>query len=493
MAHWHQGKQWGDERRQTLQDLMVRLRMALSEPHSGSWGTVVYDVDKDFNANVTDFDLDGVPDPDKYSVNELALMLNDAQVYTVMYLYDRGYAFPEVKWRVPVRRGMKSVVLPGDFMAMESVFHFCGRDKHEVEETTVKELEDTYSQSTYYTSDRFFTYYEVRGNAGYTVVSGQVRADDVLDYDDALQLPTVEDAAKVSVGDFVANATDGSSARVIGINGRILNLSELVGGRTDTFEALDFYEVQSAAQPFEVLRLWPEAKNVKEAQIYQGVPQGWTVAEWVEPTRLRFRLDFLPEGIHPRKARIYVAILTDTTPDADTPTFQRVAGGGLAAELQDDWNEVDILAEDDFQPGKQYYVSVMTNDYSEANETGYLITPERVEIYEADKDNFLENTYTRLPIPMLTPESLFELPPFLTPAVLEYAKMLAYQKKSQKPEIDLAMMSGFKMYIEDSKGFLRTRGPSGPGNVFKNPAGRGRSRFYGFTIPQGYTNRVYFP
>lgn len=492
--HWHQGKQWGDERRQTLSDLMVRLRMALSEPHSGSWGTVIYDVDKDFNADVTDFDLNETPDPDKYSVNELALMLNDAQVYTVMYLYDRGYAFPEVTHRVPVYQGMRTVVLPGDFMAMESVFHHCGKDRHQVDETSIKELEETYTfQGSYYSSGKFFDYYEVRGNAGYAITSGQLHPDDVLDIDDALQLPTEDDARKVNIGDFVSNATDGSAARVTSISGRTLRLSELIGGRTDTFEALDFYEVQSAAQPFEVLRLWPEAKNVNEKQIYGGVPHGWTVAEWTDPTRMRFRLDQLPEGIHPRKARIYIAIQYDATPDADTPTFVRIAGGGLRTELEEGWNEVEVLAEQDFEPGKQYYVSVMTNDYSAERERGYTFDPGRVEIFEADKENYLKMEYTRLPIPMLRPDSLFELPPFLTPAVLEYAKMMAYQKKSMRTDIDPAMMAGFKMYIEDAKGFLRTRGPSGPGNVFMNPVGRNRwYRYYGFTIPRGYTNRVLF-
>lgn len=489
MKHWYQGTQWGDERRLTLADMMVRLRMALSEPHSGTWGTVVYDIDQDFDASATDFDL--TPEPDKYVVNELALMLNDAVIYTVTDLYERGYAFPEVEYRVPVMQGMKSVVLPGDFMAMESVFHFCGPDRSQVEESSIKELEDMYPHGYTYSSDKFFTYYEVRGNMGLEIVSGQLLPENVLDYDDALQLPAED--ARISVGDFVVNETDGSSARITDINGQILELSELVGGRTNTFESLDFYSVQSAAQPFERLHLWPELERVSESKVYEGVASGWVLNEWVSPTRLSFLLDEIPPSINPRKARVYVSIHYDTTPDANSPTFRRIAGGGLFEALQKGWNEVMLLTEEDFEPNTQYYVSVMTNDYDASAETGTLFDVSRIEVSESSSDNFLKNTYTRLPLPMLKPETMCELPPYLVNAAIECAKVFAYQKKSGQPQFDPGMLSGYEMWVGKGLRFLRKRGPSGNANVFRNPHGmRSNRRFYGFSIPKGFTNRVYF-
>ena len=499
LAHWNQGPQWGDERRFTLKDLMVRLRMAFSEPHSGAWGTVVYDVDKDFNANITEFDLTSVqtPDPDKYAVNELALMLNDAQVYVVTDLYDRGYAFPEVDHRIPVYRGMTEAILPGDFMAMESVFHVCGTYRCRVDEASVKELQDSYPYGTSYSSERAFCYYEVRGNAGLEVASGQIPHGDVLDYDDALKVP-LSATEKIAVGDYVLNETDGSSARIMSFDAPegdkvVLQLSELMGGRSDTFESLDFYSIQSAAQPFEKLNLWPRLKYVREECIYKGEPLGWVLNEYRTPTRMTFQIDALPEGLgNPRLARVLVAIREDATPDAD-PTFELVASGALTSEIQAGVNDVNLLIERDFVPEKQYYVTITTNNYNPDTGAGVRLEPRRIELYEAEKDNYLKTRYTRLPNPMLTPDALCELPPYLVPAQLEYAKLMGYAKKTGKPDIDESMLGAYEMQISKRLSFLRKRGESGPGNIFTTPRGPGR-RFTrsGFLIPPGYTDDVRF-
>ena len=503
MAQWNQGSQWGDQRRFTLQDLMVQMRMALSEPHSGSLGTVVYDVDADFGANVTDFDLEGVPEPNRYAVNELALMLNLAQIFTVRDLYDRGFAFPEVTIQEPVRKGMNSVKLPGDFMAIEKIFHYFGKHKREVEETAIKQLEDsydyTYNVQSSYSSNRLFSFFEVRGNSGDELVSGQVLPEDVLGYDDAIVISEA-DALKVHVGDFVMNETDGSSTRISNKNSPsggkvILDLDELMGGRTDTFESLDFFSIQSAAQPYECLNLWPPMLQVKEDTVYQGDPDGWVVEDYTFPTRLRFYVPNRPDKIHPYKSRIYIAVQYDSTPDADTPTFERIAGGSLASEWENGWNEVDLLAEDDFEPNTQYYVRAMTNDFNEEAGTGVEFKPDQIEVFSAARDNYMRITYTRLPYPMLRPDAICELPQYLIDCVLEYAKALAYMKKKDMDAPDASLMAAYEAKIEPALRFLRKRGGSGNKNMFTNPANRSSGygyRRYGLNyVAPGFTPYVY--
>ena len=493
MAHWTQGPQWGDERRFTLQDLMVLFRMVLSEPHSGAWGTVVYDVDKDFDTNELDLSNTPAPTPIKYAVNELAYMLNIAQIEVVRDLYERGYAFPEVTRRDPVRAGMDHIRLPGDFMADESVFHVCEKETNEVYPTSLKELQGSYSEGTYYSSDAHFTYYEVRGNAGDELASGQVYPEDVLQEDDALKLPA-ETIKVVSVGDFVLNETDGSTSRVSEIDrtDNILILDELVGGRTDTFESLDFYSIQSAAQPYESLNLWPKLKRVKEDSVYQGVAEGWTVYDWTTPTRLRFNVPNRPQGLHPRKSRIYLAVQYDITPNANEPTFERIAGGGLAEEWENGWNEVDLLAEDEFEPGVQYYVTGMSNDYNKETGAGFTFVPDYVEVYAAARKNYVETTYTRLPIPLIQPTDMCEFAQYLVQCVIAYARVLAYLKKTNQMKADAGLMAEYESMVAKALQFLNKRGPSGPRNVFRNPSRIHRGYRYGFYVPPGYTNRVLF-
>ena len=503
MAQWNQGPQWGDQRRSTLQDLMVLMRITLSEPHSGSLGTVIYDVDADFGADVTDFEGLTAPEPGKYAVNELALMLNYAQIYTVQDLYDRGYAFPEVTIQEPVRRNVSAIALPGNFMAMEKIFHHCGKYKREVEETAIKELEDSYNHtySNYggYSSNNLYRYYEVRGNSGENLITKQLLPEDVLDYDDAIKI-TEEDAKNVHVGDFIMNQTDGSSSRIVNRNSPddgkvILDLDPLMGGRTDTFESLDFYHIQSAAQPYECLNLWPKLNQVKEDDVYQGDSLGWTVDDYTYPTRLRFYVSERPEGIHPWKSRIYVAIQQDISPDEDDPTFNRIAGGALAAEFETGWNEVDLLAEDDFEPNRQFYVTCMTNDYVQGS-SGVKFTPERVEVFAADRENYLRETYTRLPYPMLRPDAICELPQFLTDAVIEYARALAYMKKMDMSEPNPSLMVPYEAKIANNLRFLRKRGGSGNKNMFTNPSnssgGYGYRRYGLNYVGPGFTPYVYF-
>ena len=485
---WNQGIQWDDTRRNTLADLIARFRMGLSEPQSGSWGTVIYDIDADFAADTTDFEDADMPEPGKYAVNELALMLNLAQEYTIRDLYDRGFAFQESSERFSVVTGMDTAALPGDFMAVESLFHHIGNKKHEIDKTSLKGLQDTDYETITYTRPHFFSSYEVHGNEGGVVVQGQLAVEDVSMNDDELIVPEAG-IAVLDVGDYVLNETDGCAARIKSIDGRTLSLSVLTGGRTDTFEALDYYTIRSGVQPYECLNLWPKMKQLKEESVYVGAPQGWTVKEWVYPTRLRFYLDSLPVNMHPLKTRIHAIIQHDASPDAPEPTWEQIAAGALNAEVQQGWNDMQLYSEDDFAPDTQYYVSIMTNDYSEADETGTLLMPSKIEVYAAVRNNFLKMSYTRLPMPMLKPESICELAPYLLDAVIAYAKVLAYQKKTGQPQVDTNMMSEFELAIQKSLRFLRKRGESGPSNVFKNPRNvlGGRRRFIRNIIPPGYT------
>lgn len=497
-GQWDQSSAWGADRRFRLQDLMVLARMELSEPHAGSLGTVIYDVDQDFNAGSDTFEA---VNPEEYAVNELAFMINFSQVYVARDLYDRGYKFPTSEYREPVHRNMDTVRLSGDFMAIESIFHRCGQYGQPVDESNIKELQSSYSRlgsvSNAYTSHNLFKFYEIRGNMGTTLVSDQLLADDVLDEDDAL-IVSASDAAKVSIGDFVLNETDGSSARIERIENvspekQKLVLSELVGGRTDTFEALDFYSIQSAAQPFECIQLWPKMVWNGE-QVYAGDPNKIFVKDYTCPSLLRFRMDTRPDGIHPLKTRLYVALQKDTTPDATEPTWEQVGGGGLAAEFKTGWNEVEIFVEDDLVPKQQYYVVVMTNDFDEDTDTGISFSPCRVELYSLPKSNYLEIEQTRLPIPMLTLDAMCELQPYLIPCVIEYVKVMAYMKIKDMAAPDPGLLAAYEAEIVKSTRFMRKRTETSGANMFRNPSSFGRASgvYAGMVVPPGWTNKILF-
>ena len=147
-------------------DLVTRLRMRLSEPHLGTWGVVDYEYNDEHNQE---------------GVNELALMLNEAQEYLCRDLYDKSFAFFESQFQHPIIPKSDKYVMPSNFMAIESVFQRNGSDFSELTEANIKELlkNDAYGTYSYYNNNylyngQWYTHYEIRGNAGTTVAEGQI-------------------------------------------------------------------------------------------------------------------------------------------------------------------------------------------------------------------------------------------------------------------------------------------------------------------------------
>ena len=472
---------FGQTRRLTLMDLVIRLAMELSEPQRGTWTDVKYEYDTE----------------NKQDLNELAWMINIAQDFTCRHLYDKSFAFFESEFHHPVVPHVGKYRLPGDFVAIESVFHHRGQDYCEVTETNIKEFEkhDSYgSIKTHispYGKEDFYSYYEVRGNIGETIHSDQVTEN---------SLTTVKgdfDTDVIRVGDTLQNEIDGSVGEITSVSETEVEIDMLSGGRTNVFQEGDPYSIESAAQPYECLRIYPRVQSVGEDTLWEGSADRVTVAYPRSVTRIKFRLDAIPPTLNPRTARIYIMVQ-----EADSNV---VASGFLTEPLEAGENVVDMVGE--IEGETEYYVRGTTHDYLEdppgMRIQGTQFVPDSVEVFEATGRDTLAITYTRLPKPMVKYDSandsysfdagaVCEFPPYCADAIIGYAKILAYQKKSGMPHVDENLMSGFRLAIEAILQVLRKRGESGNKNMFTNPHSTSRVGGHPYVYP-GFTNEVIFP
>jgi len=450
-------------RRLTLLDLVARLRMRLSEPHPGTWGTVEYSYDES----------------ESQEINELMLMINEAQEYLCRDLYDRKFAFFETEFQHPAYPETTHYLLPPNFMAIESIFHHKGTDFSELNESHIKELQkyDAYGSYAYYSYGDFYSHYEVRGNMGETLFEGQVPLAASSSETDVSAIDDL--ASDVQVGDTVTNVTDGSVGEIIEKTANGFSVDALTGGRTDTFEPGDIFCIESQFHPYEQLHVWPKIRSVQEDSLYEGeADNGWKLETPHNPTRLRFRVDTLPSDINAKTDRLFAVIQAAGETEASV-------SGVVNQELTREWNTVDVSGS--LLGDTRYYASVVTNDGTAK------FTPARIELYESTGKDYLKVTYTRLPRPLQKPDDICEFPPYCSHAILAYARLLAYMKKTGMPQVDPNMLSDYKSKVEDIQMFLRKRGESGNShNMFTNPHSQSQSFRHPWVYP-GFTTDVRFP
>ena len=478
---------FGDSRRLTLIDLVTRLRMRLSEPNVGTWGVVTYEFDEevDGDGNLVN----------KQEVNELVLMLNEAQDFLCRDLYDREFAFFESEFRHPIIPMATQITLPPNFMAIESAFHYQNGEFTELEQAKIKHLlrYDEYGNSAYFSQGGYYLYYEVRGNMGETIHEEQIPITEESSEDTATYTMAMSDKT-VFVGDTVCNETDGSTGQIVEKHISTIVVDLLSGGRTNTFEPGDIYSIETAAQPYESLNLYPRLTSILENKLWEGLAGGWKVEYPRKPTRIRFRLNKIPEGINPETVRILLAVQKSGETEA-------AVSGVLSAELKQGWNDVFVSGE--LEGKEKYYVKCYTNDYNSIDETGHTFTPDRVEVYQATGKDFLSIAYTRLPKPMgaydnagnfeFHPNTVCEFPPYCAEALIAYARQLAYMKKSGMGSMHQGMLVEYKSHVEDILKFLRKRGESGNRhNMFTNTHTHSGGNKHPYVLP-GFTNDVRFP
>ena len=496
-------------RRLTLKDLVTRLRLKLSEPQPGTWGTVHYHFGDEDVEELTVSDVDEIfPDENPIqTVNELALILNESQDLVCRDLYDRDYAFFETEIRIPTAINTDTYILPGDFMAEESVFHFRGKDFCELEEATLRELKKLDAYGSYsYGYNNFYSNYEIRGNAGTVIYQDQIcrNSEDTIYADDHDDDEPPFDPEKINYGDLVNNLSDGSVARVEGATNNSIKIDYLVNGKINKFLIGDVYQVVTASQPFEVLNVWPRIRTLKEDNVYSGDPNTVSVDFTRDVTRIRFNVVDLPSNVNMKRSRAYVGIQ-----DGDG---NRAATGVIFEPLEKQWNTAVIMGE--LEVDTEYYTEVVMRNEApeevyeegdtipEGSSVGDLkpvdefidteIEINRVEIYENTGNNHLDLAYTRLPTPMTHADYVCEFPPYIMPALIAYAKVVAYQKKTGMPQVDENMYSEYNDQVSRIETFLRKRGPSGNKNMFTNPhttTGRSVNNRW---IAAGWTNEIYF-
>ena len=469
---------FGDSMRVTLQTLIIMLRMRLSEPTEGLWGIVEY----------TD---------DELEVDELSFLLNEAQVYVCRDLYERGFAFFESEVKLSVKPGETQYVLPADFMAPQSIFQFRGDESCKLSPGVIKSLEEMFPQGRKrYQTNGYYSHYEVRGNEASPEPAFETQISIPYDDDDYPNRMLTDDdveEAGIDVGDTLYNVMDGSSGRITDISVWddnndywVIEVNGLSGGRTDTFELLDYITVQNPRQPYEVLNVYPPVHKISENEVHNGLPTFY-VADYVTADRLLFAISKTPEGIHPIRDRVYISIVDD---DGET-----IASGGVTAPLNTQNNKVEFGGRVYLEPEVKYHIvganpTFVDNAISMENS----FQPESVQVYGNNREDYIRLKYTRMPTPMTKMTSICEFPPYLHPPVIAAASVIAEQKKSGQIVVDLTLSSIYNEEIAKALSFLNKRGESGPYNVFKdNP--RNRTKRYtsnGVLIPDGYTDTVIF-
>lgn len=449
-------------RRFTLDDLIVSLRFAVSEPNDGTWGVVEYGNEE-------------VPD-ELISIDELTMVINASQDYTCRDLYDRDFAFFESTFRHFTCPLVTEYPLPGDFMAEEKVVHYHGSDFCQLDQTNLKEIEKLGSYGAYENYTGFYTNYEVRGNVADIIYEGRITEHNKDILIDTARKEKFDN--RLRPGDIVMNVTDESVGTVMEIEENKVTVDGLRDGRRDEFLKRDCYKITTKEQPYELLKVWPAVANVYDSEIYNGLPENIIVKECEKLSRIRFYVKELPEGIRAQKTRVHISVVNE---DGEPRAI-----GDLRKELILDWNTV--FLEGEINPDETYEIVVSTE------EDDKTFVPERVELFSHLEEDFIEIDYTRLPTPMVYSNSVCEMPNYTIPAILAYAKAVCYQKKSGMPVLNDQMLVEYHTERDKIVSMLRRRGESGNRNIFRSPhTGVGQTHQNSRGIYPGWTDIVIFP
>ena len=395
-----------------------------------------------------------------WTADELTLALNIAQEECSKDLHQHGREWSaKMEVRLPVEDDVTYYLAPEDFMFLEKIGHyFPGYSPKELVPADV----DALRMNSWSVHDRYETRYEFYEVQGRT--SGYYTAGTAEEGSDAIELADTNlMTSEIRTGDLVHNIEDESTAEIVGFGRGFAQLDNWQGGTSQRFYAGNSYRIQRPERTRYQIYVWPLVR-VESPIIYDDTPRQVELDKDIVVQDIYFQVTSVPPDWEEDDL-----VLISTFEDRTLLPEQRWG----QQQVRVGYNR--ILALKPFKMAQNVPYEFSFTASGDVN-------VEKVRI-EIENKNFLELNYVALPRPLTNLDSFTEFPTEYIEPLIDYAKMLAYDKKYPNGEFRASLMNVYIGSRDRTKEYKLIASRSGNDHVQ-----RSEERFY--ENNKGYT-RVY--
>lgn len=410
---------------------------------------------------------------------EMKLALNVSQVELAKLLHGRGESWSEkIGTQIPVQDSIEYYVLPDNFMVEESVAHYQPQFGYQkMAKGSVQDIRLSVFNNLNYSGT--YAAYEVRGRTEVYVATGTAKsgsnASTLLDHE--------ADFSNVRIGDVAHNLTDDSQATVVDFTGGQIRVDDWKGGYSQRFYAGEGYRIAQRERTAYQLWCYPPIKisgSVVSLNNFQlrnfpttidtsPVPvldnqngASFTLDQDVVVTGVQFQVSALPEDWQEDSVLAFYFSAEDGVVKGSSFGLEKVRLG---------YNTVPKFVPFRLRQGVQY-------DFVTFG--GATISNLKL---SRQTNNFVELNYTPLPKPMLYFNSICEYPDQYLEPLLDYAKILLYDKIYPNGEMFAALQQRFNL----SKDQAREYNQIAEAATMDTVMGVGSSAYQLFDRQPGYT------
>lgn len=393
----------------SLNELKILLRERLGEPTEGTFGSAVT------------YDTGGGSSETR---DELLDFINRGQAKVAEDSISQGHSLLQGRRQIAIEANTYEYALPSDFISVLDLFQYHSTVFYRIAQHPLSGLRNLFnpdSTASIYTHfDVFGVTAEVlsQGVASSSVVSSTTFTDD----DGAFDTEGITNDV-----DVIFNLTDDSSATITGQTAQTLTFSSgLVGGKTNTFQYGDRYQVQRGNETLQVLNMYPSISSGDTQSIISETSSTSTPAAFAGPFTLSdeavlFSISVYIDSAVTSPLRVEVRNAADAT-DKEY--------GGIDTAKVDGYNEA--IFEYGFKMSKtaSYNIYVTDGDGAAVNfvSTGSFT---KVKASGYTGDEYLDLYYARYPKPYDTNfTGVSEIPDYGIEAVILYAEHIALLKMS---------------------------------------------------------------
>ena len=224
----------------SLDDLKILLRQRLGEPQIGTISNSV-----------------AYTDPTR-TVDELRDFINRAQKKVAEDTISQGHAILQGRAKISIEPNIYEYALPSDFISVLELYQYHDTTFYRVDQHPLSGLRNHFTPGS---TAAIYTHFDVYGVTSEILGEGVVTSTSISNtvFTDALASFSASGATGISVSeDLVYNLTDDSVGTITSLTSTALTASAgLSGGKTNTWQQGDRYQVQRGNETLQVLNMYP--------------------------------------------------------------------------------------------------------------------------------------------------------------------------------------------------------------------------------------------
>lgn len=405
-----------------------------------------------------------------WSEDELKMVLNLAQVECAKDLHQHGREWStKMQYRIPVQDDAEYYLAPADFMFEERIAHLL--PNYSPKELIKNDVDALRMNTLRNQGQTRYEFYEVQGRASGYIGNGTVILDSNDDGRVNLRDPNL-DTTDLRIGDIVHNVEDQSYAEIASFGSGFAQLDNWQGGRAQRFYTGSTYRIQRPERDRHQIFVWPVVK-ADSPIVYDDVPTGIVLNKDILVTELYFQATSLPSDWQDDDF-IVVSLKENGTLRPQERWGQR--------QVRIGYNKIQAVTPFRMAQNATYEFEFVTRvNPDNLADNPATISKVRIEI---ENKNFLEMNYVALPRELTRGDTLTEFPAEYVEPLVDYAKMLAFDKLYPKGELR-PVLRGIYEQTRDSTTEYKIKARKGGNDHVAGPTVRhyesnpGYTRIYG--------------